>query len=352
MKRKTAIIGGGLAGLCAAIRLAELDNEPIVLEGGTYPCHKVCGEFLSPECLDFLHRWNIYPQEILDVELNTLSSKLVFSFPSPAGGISHFQLDSALAAKASTLGIKISTETKVKTILSKKTPQDLHCIILETGERMLVDRLIIATGRIPSYSSPPQTHYLGFKAHFKGISLTNRLLLFSLPEAYIGLSPVENETVNVAGLIKFSNHASIDQATTINTLISQHPDLSNKLSQGSNLFPEWMITRLPSFGIKSTPKWLDAYFIGDASITVPPACGDGLAMAIIGGRLAAEYAVKNEFQAFKKQWDNQCRTHLYFAKLLHFCMLNPHLGATIMQLTSIFPSIAIQFFKLTRLTPV
>lgn len=85
MKKRFVIIGGGIAGLCAAIRLSELGEEPLLVEGGSYPAHKICGEFLSPECLSFLHDWNIHPVPISQAILKTLTSSLVFPFPSPAG---------------------------------------------------------------------------------------------------------------------------------------------------------------------------------------------------------------------------------------------------------------------------
>ena len=42
-----AIIGGGLAGLCLAIQLADADRSVVLLEKNSYPFHKVCGEYIS-----------------------------------------------------------------------------------------------------------------------------------------------------------------------------------------------------------------------------------------------------------------------------------------------------------------
>ncbi len=52
-----AIIGGGLAGLTAALDLADKGKEVLVIEKNRYPRHKVCGEYVSNEVrpyLDFL----------------------------------------------------------------------------------------------------------------------------------------------------------------------------------------------------------------------------------------------------------------------------------------------------------
>ncbi len=48
------IAGGGIAGSAAAITLAQAGYSCIVIEKSEYPHHKVCGEFLSPECIPLL----------------------------------------------------------------------------------------------------------------------------------------------------------------------------------------------------------------------------------------------------------------------------------------------------------
>src|SRR5687768_11448914 len=49
-----AIIGGGLAGLAAAIQLSNQGHSIILFEKEKYPFHKVCGEYISLESWDFL----------------------------------------------------------------------------------------------------------------------------------------------------------------------------------------------------------------------------------------------------------------------------------------------------------
>src|SRR5687767_4629356 len=52
------IIGGGPAGCAAAItiKLASPSANVLLLEKGSYPRHKVCGEFVSPEAVELLKR--------------------------------------------------------------------------------------------------------------------------------------------------------------------------------------------------------------------------------------------------------------------------------------------------------
>src|SRR5688500_12570713 len=56
---QVSIIGGGLAGLCLSIQLAEKGYSVVVIEKEKYPFHKVCGEYIAMEAWDFLERIGI-----------------------------------------------------------------------------------------------------------------------------------------------------------------------------------------------------------------------------------------------------------------------------------------------------
>jgi menaquinone-9 beta-reductase len=350
MKKKFVIIGGGIAGLCAAIRLSELGEEPLVIEGGSYPSHKVCGEFLSPECIRYLEAWNINPVPIPQVTLRTPKSCLVLPFPSSAGGMSHIALDPALVNYASAKGAEIITSTKVTAFQAKKSSTDIHLIRLSNNETIEAFNVIIATGRFPHHlNKKPEMLYMGFKTHFENIAMKiPQLEMFSFPGAYLGISPIENNKFNVACLAEMKQVKDSNSQIFIHHLISQNPYLHSLLSDGKNLFDQWMVASVPGFGFKQTPDWLDAYFIGDAAMTIPPACGNGLSLAIFGGRLAAEYAKQKQAYDFKKMWIKRCSSQLFWAKILHKLMLNPFYSDSIMNLCKHFPSIATKVFNLTR----
>lgn len=349
MKVKFLIIGGGVAGLCAAIRLSELGQEPLVIEGGTYPTHKVCGEFLSPECMPILNAWDIHPVSIPKMTVRAHNSSLTFKFPSDAGGLSHMTLDPALAMLATKLGTKIKTNTKVESFNVKTTLQDYHVIQLSSGETVQAEQVIIATGRIPGYSMNPPMLYMGFKAHFKNLDFNDSLQMFSMPGAYLGIAPIENGIYNVACLanLKCVGHYQ-NPYQYIESAIKSNFPLQNLLAKEKNLFEKWMFAQVPAFGIKQTPNWLHTYFIGDASTSIPPACGNGLSLAILGGRLCAEYAVSKQFLEFKNVWKKRCVSQMFWGKLLHRIMLNPHYSTPLLKFASYFPIVSKQLYFSTR----
>lgn len=350
MKIKFAIIGGGLAGLCCAIRLTELGEEPLLIEGGSYPSHKICGEFLSPECIQYLHEWDIHPMPIPKAIVRALSSSLTVSFPLPAGGMSHLQLDPALANYATKYGVKLRTNTQVKAFQPKSHSYDAHLIELANSETLEVSHVIIATGRIPSYTiQAPKMCYMGFKTHFKNIASEGLLEMYSFPGAYLGIAPIGDHKYNVACLADLNEVGRFSHPQFfIENLISKNPVIQQALSTGDNLFSQWMTAAIPAFGIKQTPDWLDTYFIGDAAGTIPPACGNGLAMAILGGRLGAEYAVRFQAQKFKKMWVKRCSSQMFWGKLLHHFLLSPSHSNHLLKLGHSFPYLTRKLFELTR----
>ncbi len=57
-----AIVGAGPAGTSAAILLAQSGQRVLLLEKERFPRHKLCGEFISPECLAEFARLGVGPQ--------------------------------------------------------------------------------------------------------------------------------------------------------------------------------------------------------------------------------------------------------------------------------------------------
>lgn len=114
-----AIIGGGLAGLCLSIQLARSGYDVVLFEKETYPFHKVCGEYVSFECWNFLEELGV---PLSDWHLPHIS-QLMLSSPSGATirhkldlggfGISRYKLDAYLAGLARNAGATILEGVRV-----------------------------------------------------------------------------------------------------------------------------------------------------------------------------------------------------------------------------------------------
>jgi len=90
MKRyDVLIVGGGLAGLTAAIHLAQENRSVCLFERETYPHHKVCGEYVSNEIVPYLESLGVYMADIAvaitNLQLSTISGKSI-ALALPLGG--------------------------------------------------------------------------------------------------------------------------------------------------------------------------------------------------------------------------------------------------------------------------
>src|SRR5436309_1270892 len=103
--KPVTIIGGGLAGLTLGIALRENSVPVQIYEAGTYPRHRVCGEFISGRGQITLQRLNLLTP-ILKAGATFAKSVRFFTafrscpvhvLPVPALCLSRYRLDALLA---------------------------------------------------------------------------------------------------------------------------------------------------------------------------------------------------------------------------------------------------------------
>ncbi|MFZ5999522.1 MAG: NAD(P)/FAD-dependent oxidoreductase, partial [Bacteroidota bacterium] len=104
--KKITVIGGGLAGLTAAILLARKGFQVRLVEKKRYPFHRVCGEFISNEVRNFLEREQLFPSEVSPPAITTFQltstggKKAEMPLDLGGFGISRFYFDHFLYQKA------------------------------------------------------------------------------------------------------------------------------------------------------------------------------------------------------------------------------------------------------------
>ena len=97
------IVGGGLAGLTLGLALRRQGIGVRVIEAGTYPRHRVCGEFitgLDDETIEQLGLAPLFadaPRHRAAVWFIDGAMARTETFPRPAIGISRYALDARLA---------------------------------------------------------------------------------------------------------------------------------------------------------------------------------------------------------------------------------------------------------------
>ena len=112
MAKPVTIIGGGVAGLTLGIGLRQLGVPVVIHEAGTYPRHRVCGEFISGRGQTTLARLGL--GELIG-KAGAVSAQTVAFFtatkaaaphplPSAAICVSRFTLDAVLDKQFRKLG--------------------------------------------------------------------------------------------------------------------------------------------------------------------------------------------------------------------------------------------------------
>ncbi len=114
------------------------------------------------------------------------------------------------------------------------------------------------------------------------------------PGGYVGVSPIDEERVNVAALV--TRKAFLDAGKTVKGVL-ERASLFNSAYRGrmadGRPIPGSQAAVAPVLTTRSVNAWDLIPHIGDAASVIPPLCGDGMAMALrsveLCGPLADSY---------------------------------------------------------------
>ena len=250
------IIGGGIAGLSLGIMLARKGHPTKVIETGSYPRHKVCGEFLSGEGLAILESLELplgeatYARSALFCSGN---QKIQKQLPAPALCISRFKLDHLLSESFVSAGGILQTATRWTNGFDK--------VIRATGRRFQPSR--------------GGWRWLGLKAHAHNVKMEADLELHFDKNSYVGLCRVEEGKVNVCGLFRSRTPWGGTPAEILRG--PPETELFERLRNAN--FIESSFCSVTGFAFKESPA-TDQCAIGDAFGMIPPFTGNGLSIAL------------------------------------------------------------------------
>lgn len=285
------VVGAGPAGSAAAITAAGHGARVLLLERGSFPRHKVCGEFVSSESLGLLEEFarDHAPLAALLRQAERIAQARIFldgqvwEFPvgPAAASIPRFHLDAALWALAQQAGVECRQQVTV--IAAGQN----GCSRVETSAGSYQARALInASGRWSNLSPPlrtparPVPRWLGLKAHFREHRAARSVDLYFFPAGYCGVQPVAADRINVCAMVR------ADYATTLEEVLRQHPRLVER-SRDWDAVTEPVTTSPLLFG-KPVARRGALLLAGDAAGFVDPFVGDGISLGLRGGVLAAQ----------------------------------------------------------------
>ncbi|PQP81336.1 FAD-binding monooxygenase [Paenibacillus sp. PCH8] len=302
------IIGAGIAGSTCAIQLAGQGHRTLLLDRQEFPRHKTCGEFMSPETKEMLEYLDI---QLLDQEKkpSTMDHARIImpqggEIEAPlsgfAYGISRYELDQILHQKALDAGTEIVTKANIMSI-EQLEDRSYEVEVKQGNERIRyrAKAVIGAHGskKLRGMSSAAdlrdQTVYVGVKSHFSGIEIPARVELYFCEGGYVGISPIEEGTVNVAALLTLDTvQGSGKSVTNIMQAASKtNVRLAARLAEGSPV--EGTQVSIAPLHLSNVPEpWSQYPHIGDAMLVIPPLCGDGMSIALRSSLLCARWTDK------------------------------------------------------------
>lgn len=284
MTRPLTIIGGGLCGLSLGLALRRRNLPVTVHEAGSYPRHRVCGEFISGVRRDVLERLGM--AEIMDgarsqagtVWYHGTRKVLTAKLPKQAWGISRWVLDQALREKFQAAG---------GVLIERSRMQSDHSI----GQ-------VWCAGRVP-VKGP----WVGLKCHLRGMELEEDLEVHLGRNGYVGLAQVEAGRVNVCGLFR------IDRALSGSDLLGAYLEAGGLSSLAQRIreaeVDEASRAAVAGFRLGRQKVPPHRLALGDAWGMIPPFTGNGMSMAFESAELAVEPLC--QYSEGACDWETACR---------------------------------------------
>jgi flavin-dependent dehydrogenase len=130
--------------------------------------------------------------------------------------------------------------------------------------------------------------WLGLKFHVRGLALAADLELHLGQRAYVGLSPIEDGTINICGLFHLREDVRGEHAD----LLLAHLRAAGLTALAGRLenteINESSFTAVAGLRFDRSPPVTDRLVLGDAFAMIPPFTGNGMAMAFQSAELALD----------------------------------------------------------------
>jgi flavin-dependent dehydrogenase len=373
ISKKIFIIGGGLAGLTAAIHLSKIGLKVVLIEKNEYPKHKVCGEYLSNEILPYLN-WlslnisELNPTHISKLEFSTADGTIInCDLPLGGFGVSRYALDAFLGKKAIENGCEIIQDSVDDVVFEKdsftistlKSGTFVSSIVIGAfGKRSNIDQ------KLKRSFVQKKSHWLAIKAHYSGEFPNDLVGLHNFEGGYCGVSKVENDTINICYLASYDSFKRFKNIEDYQKhIVMKNPHLNLIFETSKILFETPLSISQVSFDKKETVE-NHILMIGDTAGLIHPLCGNGMAMAIHSAKIVSELIgrvysgkIKSREELEKKyiaEWKDNFEKRLKMGRILTFILQNQKFYKFLMRIMIKFPFLIPMIVKQThgKLIPV
>ncbi len=372
MSHDAIIIGGGLAGCSVALQLARENHDVVLLEKATYPRHKLCGEFLSPEAQSSFQNLGVLDAVnsagARSITRATLTGprgwKTEHPLPEPALGLSRYRLDELLFKQACTAGVEGREGTRATDV--RGSLQDGFSVQTNTGA--VEGRLVIGAHgkrglldqKLDRAFLQESSPYVGFKAHYTGPppSGPGTIEVHAAPGGYCGVGPVENDRVCVCwiGHTDALTAAGGAPEAMLDDALRRNPSLDERMESLTRVSDRFEAVSQVPLMVKD--QFVNGVcMVGDSAGMIAPLCGDGMAMALSAADLVAPFAsdflsghrTAAEFRtAYQQAWNERFRRRLRLGRWVHAAAFRPAATTALLTACRALPPLARWLIRSTR----
>lgn len=349
------VVGGGPAGSAAAIRIARTGRRVLLLERDRGIVRKLCGEFLAPNAVEELAHLGVLEEvvragavPIARWSVASRGNEFVGRLPASGLALSRQTLEPILRRAASSAGAKVIENVRV--VAGERIESEFSLRVegegAERAAPLRARQVVLACGRaarIPGLTTrdepiertsqegtTPATRdgFVAMKAHLQlrdGVALeAARVALYGLGRAYVGVVPVDARTYNVCFLARRDVFRAAGLAARfLGAQAAASRPWKKRWSNFETESADWIAVSSIDFDRRRVGGG-GVWFVGDASATVSPLLGEGMAMALESGRSVADSIVREGGGNVDRQrWRKKFGARLGIGRPLQSILFSP-----------------------------
>jgi menaquinone-9 beta-reductase len=307
------VVGGGPAGLAAAIATRLKGFDVVVADVRQPPIDKPCGEGLMPDSFAALRRLGVVVDDAEEsfpfrgIRFHGAGVSVAATFPEgQAVGIRRTRLHEILIQRAQEAGVSMLWGTRVNGVQGETVLLDgaaIRCrwVIGADGQNSRVRRWADLD------AARHDSARYGFRRHYSVAPWTDHMEIYWGSGCQMYVTPVSSREVCVA-VIARDSHLRLDNA------LPQFPELGSRLSQASAFTVE--------HGSVSASRRLRRVYrdqtilIGDASGSVDAITGEGLSLSFHQSVALANALLDDDLEAYQAAHRRLMRRPVFMAGLM------------------------------------
>ena len=349
--KKIAIAGAGPAGSSLAIRLAREGFDVTLIEREVFPRQKLCGEFISPECLEHFADLGVLDaiaaaggDSVHETAFYSAAGRSV-TVPSTYLGhgdalsLSRAEMDNRMMQTARSAGVRVIEDACAGEVLftasgavcgvrirrSDAATETIGADVLvdATGRSAAIARLLAKTG---ARSTKPvaKPSFVGFKTHLRNTRIEpGRCEIYFFRGGYGGLTNIEGGLANLCFLVRSSvvRHLRSDAGEVVRRVVMSNKRASETLD-GAEPAHDWTAVPLGNYGRKELNPALGVFCVGDAAAFIDPFTGSGMLLALESAQiLSAAITAETENPARIAAAYSDAHKRMFSSRLLTASML-------------------------------